>query len=250
MQDSIVQPVARRGRSAGAPVTGARLTAFALLVALGACSAGSEPVDIPVDISVAETVTKEIQTEAAAANEPVAEITKAAQEAVTVAPTQPEQVSPTASAEAESAEEEPSPDFELATLDGKRWRLADQGDRPKLIMFWGTWCPFCKKIFPTVQEIHETYSPELSVAAISIRETGNDIRADIQAYVDQRGLTMPILVEGDDVGNLYQVPGTPAILLLDGDNLVVLGTLDSNPDNPELRNAVDAVMAERAAASS
>ena len=61
---------------------------------------------------------------------------------------------------------------------------------------------------------------------------------------------MPILVEGDDVGNLYQVPGTPAILLLDGDNLVVLGTLDSNPDNPELRNAVDAVMAERAAASS
>jgi len=155
------------------------------------------------------------------------------------------EVQPQAQAEpstTETTEEPPSPDFELMTLNGDSWRLADQGDRPKLIMFWATWCPYCKKIFPTVQEIHETYEPELEVAAISIRDKG-----DVQAYVDKRGLTMEILLNGDDVGNLYQVPGTPAILLLDGDNNVVFGTLDSDPENPELRNAVDYHMAQRAA---
>ncbi len=66
------------------------------------------------------------------------------------------------------------------------------------------------------------------------------------AYVDKRGLTMTILVDGNDVGDLYEVPGTPAILLLDGNDNVVFGTLDSDPNNPDLHNAVDALMAERA----
>jgi len=180
-----------------------------LLVSLSACSADTEIESAPVELTPVEPTSIE------------------------AAPVETEPV--------ETAEETPSLEFELTTLDGKLWRLADQGDRPKLIMFWATWCPYCKKIFPTVQEIHETYEPELAVAAISIRDKG-----DVQAYVDQRGLTMDILINGDEVGNLYQVPGTPAILLLDAKNNIVFGTLDSNPENPELRNAVDAHMAQKA----
>jgi len=154
-------------------------------------------------------------------------------------------VQPEPAAEVDATAVEVVPDFELTSLKGELWRLADQGDRPKLLMFWATWCPFCKKIFPTIQEIHETYGPELVVAAISIRDKG-----DVQGYVNERGLTMDILLDGDDVGTAYEVPGTPAILLLDGNNEVFFGTLDSNPEDPTLRNAVDALLAERAAASS
>jgi len=199
-----------RNRSVGAML-------LCAVLALGACSSGSESSDTQIaDLEHGEA--DALRTDERE-----------------VAETQPDP------APIGTPEEPSSPDFELTTLDGKSWRLTDQGDRPKLVMFWATWCPYCKKIFPTVQEIHEVYDPELAVAAISIRDKG-----DVQAYVDKRGLTMDILVDGDTVGDLYEVPGTPAILLLDGKNNVVFGTLDSDPTNPELRNAVDALMAERA----
>lgn len=134
------------------------------------------------------------------------------------------------------------PYFELQTLAGTTWGLSDQGPRPKLLMFWATWCPHCKKIFPTIQELHETYGPDLVVAAISLHETG-----DVQAYVDHYQLTMDILLDGDRVGEMFDVPGTPAILLLDSDNTEVFGTIESNPADPGLRNAVEAVMARYAA---
>ncbi len=129
-------------------------------------------------------------------------------------------------------------DFELNDLDGKPHTLSEYGTQPKLIMFWATWCPYCKILFPAIKDIHRQHAAEgLAVLAISVRDDG-----DVAAYIEEYGLKMPVLVEGDDVADSLGVPGTPAVLVLDADNRIVYATTNSDPQAPGIRRAISAVL--------
>ena len=54
---------------------------------------------------------------------------------------------------------------------------------------------------------------------------------------------MDILVEGDALADRIGVPGTPTVLLLDGRNRVIFGTMNSNPQDSTLSDAVAKTMA-------
>ena len=131
------------------------------------------------------------------------------------------------------------PEFTLSQNTGQRWHLSEYNGQPKLLMFWATWCPYCRRLFPVIQEIHEQYADDgLTVVAISIRDDG-----DTLAYARKHGLTMDIVVEGDALADRIGVPGTPTVLLLDGRNRVIFGTMNSNPQDSTLSDAVAKTMA-------
>lgn len=130
------------------------------------------------------------------------------------------------------------PDFSLTDVQGQTRHLRDYGAQPKLIMFWATWCPYCKKLFPLIKKLHFQHQQAgLAVIAISIRDDG-----DVAAYVQQYGLNMDVLLHGDSLADSVGVPGTPAVLLLDADNQIVFATTNSNPDDPAISNAVNTLL--------
>ena len=131
------------------------------------------------------------------------------------------------------------PDFTLHQNTGDTWRLSDYDGQPKLLMFWATWCPYCRRLFPAIQALHQQYADDgLTVVAISIRDDG-----DTLAYARKHGLTMDILVEGDALADRVGVPGTPMVLLLDRENRLVFATMNSDPNDPTLQNTVATTMA-------
>lgn len=134
---------------------------------------------------------------------------------------------------ANSASNVALPDFTLEANDGSAWRLFEQ-DGPKVFMFWATWCPHCKKLFPTIQSIHERYeSAGLTVVAISVFDDG-----DTRAYAAQRGLTMVVLKHGDALAEGLNVPGTPTVIVLNHDNKVVFGAVNPDPNDTSIELVV------------
>ena len=62
-------------------------------------------------------------------------------------------------------------DWTLNNLDGKSITLSDYKGRPTLLVFWATWCPYCKKLLPGIAELNEKYEKlGLKVLAVNIRE--------------------------------------------------------------------------------
>ncbi len=129
------------------------------------------------------------------------------------------------------------PDFSLERSDGSIWRMSDYSEHPKIIMFWATWCPYCRKLFPGIVALNRQYSDEgLEIVAINFRDDG-----DTDAYARKHGLNFDIVLSGDTLAADVGVRGTPTVFVLDRNNRIQLRSSNSNPEDPILAQAVAAV---------
>jgi thiol-disulfide isomerase/thioredoxin len=111
----------------------------------------------------------------------------------------------------------PAPYFELGTLDGGTASTSELLGRPVLINFWATWCAPCRLEMPLFQELYEADPDGLAILAVNYAEQPGIVRQ----YVDELGLTFPILMDVDsEVQRLYHVRGYPTTLLIDTEGII------------------------------
>jgi len=113
---------------------------------------------------------------------------------------------------------DPAPDWTLAAPDdGQVSFYEDSAGKPSLIVFWATWCPSCKRILPVLQEIRDSLPADSAnfYALHSFDEDGDPV-----AYFEEYGYSFTLLLDADGVAEDYGAPGTPWILIVDGDKVV------------------------------
>jgi thiol-disulfide isomerase/thioredoxin len=121
-----------------------------------------------------------------------------------------------------------APAFSLRTPEGRTVNYpADAQGRPTVLLFWPSWCPFSRALQPYVQDIWRDYRDRgVALWTINIKEDGDPLRA-----MRERGLSFPLLLEGDAVANAYRVSRTPWLVVMDG-RQNILYTRPSNPPTP------------------
>lgn len=121
-----------------------------------------------------------------------------------------------------------APGFSLRTPQGKTVHYpADAQGQPTVLMFWPSWCPFSRALQPYVQDIWVDYRDRgVKLWTINIKEDGDPLGA-----MRDRGLSFPLLLEGDAVANEYRVSRTPWLVVMDGKQNI-LYTRPANPPTP------------------
>jgi cytochrome c biogenesis protein CcmG/thiol:disulfide interchange protein DsbE len=116
-----------------------------------------------------------------------------------------------------------APDFTLETQDGGTISLADLRGQVVLVNFWATWCPPCRAEMPDIQQVYDRYREQgFTVLAVNQQEGG----AQVAPFVDQMGLTFPILMDRDgSVSARYRVNGLPSTFFVDRAGIVQNVTL-------------------------
>ena len=92
------------------------------------------------------------------------------------------------------------------------------GGNPAVVVFWATWCPYCKAFMPYLETIQADYAADgVQIIAINTKERGI---GDPKAYLE--GLGFPILgiLEGDNIGEAYDVQFIPGLMVVDGSGIV------------------------------
>jgi peroxiredoxin len=122
-----------------------------------------------------------------------------------------------ASSEITLGVDSPAPNFELVSLSGEQVQLEDFQGQVVLLNFWATWCGPCRLEMPAFQERSETFAEDLKVVAVNFDEP----QADVQAFVDELGLTFEILLDpGAEIQRLYLVRGYPTSYFIDAEGVV------------------------------
>ncbi len=157
-----------------------------------------------------------------------------------------------------------APNWSLESAEGEMVRLSEEVRRqPVIVLFWATWCPYCKALMPHLQSIRTEYGDQIEVLAVNFREEGDPV-----GVIREAGYDFTVLPDGDDVAAAYGIWGTPGVIVVDGNREIRfdLRTLPKK-DPPaagkppshrqkaayrapywaaEIRKAVDEVLAERA----
>lgn len=131
-----------------------------------------------------------------------------------------------------------APAWRLKTPEGQTVEFPKDAQRqPTVLLFWPSWCPFSRALQPYVQDIWLDYRDRgVKVWTINILETGDPVQT-----LKDRGLSFPLLLNGDPLRQTYGITRTPWLVVIDANNRIVY-TRPSNPPTP-----IDVAKAVRAA---
>ncbi len=88
--------------------------------------------------------------------------------------------------------------FELPTLDGDAFALADYAGRPVFLYFWASWCAPCVREAPLIQRLWPEYE---AAGYLFVGVNMLDGERDARAFVDQYALSFPLVI--DVAGTVY-----------------------------------------------
>jgi len=110
-----------------------------------------------------------------------------------------------------------APDWTLQSANGDTVTLSKvANEQAVIVLFWATWCPYCKALMPHIQSIRLEYGDEINVLAVHF----NDDKGDPAAFIENAGYDFTVLPNGDEVAKLNEVWGTPGLMIIDRDRII------------------------------
>ena len=108
-------------------------------------------------------------------------------------------------------------DWTLFGVDGAPVNFyEDSANRPAVLLFWATWCPYCRHLMPHLEKLRQEFAPAVRFYALNIWEDGDPV-----AHLADNGYGFHLLLEADAVAKGYGITGTPGLIVVDGNRGVI-----------------------------
>ena len=113
---------------------------------------------------------------------------------------------------------EKAPNFQATDLNGQSVEFTSfRNARPTLLTFWGVACGPCRAEAPHLTRLHEKYSDDFAILAVSDYKESRD---KVLKYVEKEKLTHRIVLPKGKVSQKYGVASHPTTFWIDKDGVV------------------------------
>lgn len=125
----------------------------------------------------------------------------------------------------------PAPSFNLETVDGAKFNLAEQKGKVVVLDFWATWCGPCTMALPIITEVTSSLKDkDVVFLAVNIQETP----AQIKEFLEKKNLKVSVGLDSEGkVAEMYQVRGIPQTVIVGKDGNVAEVHIGFSPDLKE-----------------
>lgn len=136
-----------------------------------------------------------------------------------------------------------APPWSLEDGEGNTFNFPeDLEGKPAIVLFWATWCPYCKSLMPWLNQLRAEFrEQDVRVLALNFREDG-----DPEAYLAEQGYDFVHFPLADDVAASFAVRFTPGLFVVDSRGVVLYNRYDDN-EVPEVPNEGQASHSQKAA---
>ena len=97
------------------------------------------------------------------------------------------------------------------------WKSADHKGKPMIMVFMGSWCPYCKKSMPAVQAAAEAYGDKAEIVAVFVDQDAKTV----QEVAKEHEFTVKSLYAGGAAAQALGVSGLPHAILFDKKHQIV-----------------------------
>lgn len=111
-----------------------------------------------------------------------------------------------------------APDFQLTKLNGSVLSLKDLRGQPAVLVFWASWCGFCREEAPHINKLADEYAARgVRVFGVNVHENQKRTEAGIKDF----GIRYSVVRDSDgNTARDYDVEGIPTLFFLDGEGKV------------------------------
>ena len=145
-----------------------------------------------------------------------------------------------------------APTFQLTTIDGKAFSLADaeKSNKAVVLMFIATKCPYSNAYNDRMRQMADDYARK-GVLFVGINSNSSEPEAEVKAHAAQHKFSFTLVKDpGNKVADMYDARRTPEIFVVGADGkLLYHGRIDENYEeptkvtSPDLKNALDQILA-------
>lgn len=139
-------------------------------------------------------------------------------------------------------------DFELYDQFGNLHQLSQYEGKVVYMTFWTTWCKNCVAELPILNELYKEYGENkediviLTIASPNVGQEGDE--ASIKAYIEEQGLTLPVLMdEGGLIASYYGIQAVPTNFVIQADGNI-LGYIPGRVGKDTIRQLLGKVKEE------
>lgn len=102
---------------------------------------------------------------------------------------------------------DPAPEFQFQNADGQAIALSDLRGKVVIVNFWATWCVWCNKEMPYIQQVYDEWQGKgLVLLAIDLGED-----ADVVAeFIQEQGIPFPVLLDREGKVTIQYFKGMDA----------------------------------------
>lgn len=122
-----------------------------------------------------------------------------------------------------------APLFTLKNLEGKDVSLSDFRGKWVILDFWGAWCPWCIKGFPSLKEAYAKFDGKLEIIGIDCRDSDEAWRTAVKRYELPWVQVYNGGAEAEKLYEEYAVQGFPTKVIVSPEGKIVNITVGEDP---------------------
>lgn len=104
---------------------------------------------------------------------------------------------------------------------GEQLELASFVNKPKLVMFWASWCPDCRKQWSNIQRLYEQFGKDIDFITVNLPDGEKETTGSGLEYMEQNDYSLPYYyVSQLEAARIFKIKAIPTIMVVDEEGII------------------------------
>ncbi|WP_312075508.1 TlpA disulfide reductase family protein [Chryseobacterium sp.] len=109
-------------------------------------------------------------------------------------------------------------DIDLKGINTASTNLKNFKDKPLFLNFWGTWCPPCRKEWPSIQKLYDGRKDHVDFVLIAM----NDQEDAVRKFLKENNYNVPVYIAQSPISEKILPKVFPTTFLLDKNGRIII----------------------------